>query len=118
MALDLPGAVLGELEAWQRANLRRKDLRGIATPMLHVTLCFLGAQPLERIEALSEVVGERGAPEEEVALGEPLWLPPRRPGVLAIGIEDPSGALTRLQADVASALVELGAYEPEARPFL
>jgi 2'-5' RNA ligase len=118
VALDLPGAVLGELEAWQRANLRRTDLRGIATPMLHVTLCFLGAQPLERIEPLSAVVAERGAPEEELALGEPLWLPPRRPGVLAIGVEDPSGALTRLQADVAGALVDLGAYEPEDRPFL
>ena len=90
----------------------------MATPLLHVTLCFLGAQPLERIEALSEVVTARGAPSEELALGEPLWLPPRRPGVLAIGISDGSGGLARLQASVSDALVELGAYEAEARPFL
>jgi len=118
VALDLPAPVLDELEGWQRANLRRKDLRGVASPTLHVTLCFLGAQPLERIEALSEVVTERGAPSEELRLGEPLWLPPRRPGVLAIGIEDESGALGRLQAGVSDALVDLGAYEPEKRPFL
>jgi 2'-5' RNA ligase len=38
--------------------------------------------------------------------------------VLAIGIEDESGALGELQADVSAALQELGAYEPEKRPFL
>jgi 2'-5' RNA ligase len=110
--------VLEELGRWQGANLKTKDLRGIAVPMLHVTLCFLGYQPVERIDALSEVVAARGAPDEVLALGEALWLPPRRPGVLAIGLEDGSGALTALQADVSQALVDLGAYEPESRPFL
>jgi 2'-5' RNA ligase len=110
--------VLDELGRWQGANMKTKDLREIATPMLHMTLCFLGSQPLERIEALSELVAAAGAPKEELVLGEPLWLPPRRPGVLAIGVEDESGALTDLQADVSAALVALGAYEPEKRPFL
>jgi 2'-5' RNA ligase len=110
--------VLSELGRWQGANMKTKDLREIATPMLHVTLCFLGYQPLERIDALSELVAARAAPEEELALGEPLWLPPRRPGVLAICVEDESGALASLQADVSDALVALDAYEPEKRPFL
>jgi 2'-5' RNA ligase len=110
--------VLEELGRWQAANLRTKDLRGVAVPMLHVTLCFIGYQPVERIEALTEVVASRRAPEEELVLGEPLWLPPRRPGVLAIEVEDSSGALAVLHADVSQALVDLEAYEPEARPFL
>ena len=100
------------------ANLRTKDLREVAPPMLHITMCFLGSRPVGELEALRGVVAARQPPAGELALGEPVWLPPRRPGVLAIGIEDPSGALAALQADVAAALIELGAYEPEGRPFL
>jgi 2'-5' RNA ligase len=100
------------------ANMRTKDLREVAVPMLHVTLCFLGSRPSEEIDALREVVAARQAPRSELALGEPLWLPPRRPGVLAIAVDDPDGELRGLQADVASALADLGAYEPERRAFL
>ena len=50
-------------------------------------------------------------------MGEPAWLPPRRPGVLAVDLVDGEGACGRLQTAVASALVELGAYVAEKRPF-
>jgi RNA 2',3'-cyclic 3'-phosphodiesterase len=53
-----------------------------------------------------------------VALGEALWLPPRRPRVVAVELPDPSGGLARLQAAVSAALAARGFYEPESRPYL
>jgi RNA 2',3'-cyclic 3'-phosphodiesterase len=100
------------------ANLKTKDLREVAVAQLHITLCFLGSQPVEALDALSDVVRARHPPASELALGQPLWLPPRRPGVLAIEIDDPAGSLSALQTDVAAALTELGAYEAERRRFL
>jgi 2'-5' RNA ligase len=100
------------------ANMRTKDLREVAVPMLHITLCFLGSQPTALHASLCAAVAARRPPASELRLGEPLWLPPRRPGVLAVGVEDEDGELTALQADLAGALAELGAYEPEQRPFL
>ena len=47
-----------------------------------------------------------------------ILLPPRRPRVLAVELEDLSGACTRLQASVAAALADAGVYEPESRPWL
>ena len=47
--------------------------------------------------------GVRGRPGE-VALGEPLWLSPRRPHVLTVAVADPSGRLAELQARVSAAL--------------
>ena len=57
-------------------------------------------------------------PAAELAVGEPLWLPPRRPRVLAVALEDPDGALGRTQTAVSSALAAGGWYVPETRPFL
>jgi 2'-5' RNA ligase len=38
--------------------------------------------------------------------------------VLAVGLEDLDGALTRTQAALSSALAAAGVYRPESRPFL
>jgi ketosteroid isomerase-like protein len=59
-----------------------------------------------------------GEPAAEPRLGEPVWLPARRPRVLAVRLEDGSGVVARVQAALASALVAGGWYAPETRPFL
>jgi 2'-5' RNA ligase len=52
-----------------------------------------------------------------LALGEPLWLSPRRPHVLTVALEDADGALDALRADVVARLAGALAWEPESRRF-
>lgn len=95
-------------------------LRLVAPEALHVTLCFLGWRPVDEITrvggACSAAVGDRPAPA--LAFTEPLWLPRKRPRVLAMGLEDPSRTLEGIQAALSAALSAGGFYEPETRPFL
>lgn len=129
MALELPADVRGALTAWARAAADElTQLRPIRRESLHVTLCFLGARPVTSIDAIAAAIGSgvsvgappRPLPAPLLTLGEPLWLPPRRPRVLAVELVEvgEGGALARLQAAVAGALVAANLYEPEARPFL
>jgi 2'-5' RNA ligase len=119
-ALELPDPVRLELAEWSGGALR--DLSGVRLlppAALHVTLCFLGwrlASEIEEIARACETVAALPAPQLEV--GEPLWLPPRRPGVLAVAIADPAGALARLQRELSAILAAGRWYAPEARPFL
>jgi ketosteroid isomerase-like protein len=59
-----------------------------------------------------------GEPVLEPRLGSPVWLPARRPRVLAVRLDDGSGALSRVQAALSTALASGGWYSPESRPYL
>jgi len=48
---------------------------------------------------------------------EPLWLAPRRPHVLTVGVADPSGLLSALHERVTAACGEAIGWEPERRDF-
>jgi RNA 2',3'-cyclic 3'-phosphodiesterase len=86
-----------------------------------VTLCFLGWLEEAAIGSLSQrvesIAREAGA-VPGLTLDEGLWLPRRRPRVLAIGLSDGDGALVRLRRSAAQALAAGGWYEPDARPYL
>lgn len=121
VALDLPPAARAALERWRSGPVREVDgLRPVAPAALHATLCFLGwrsADEIERIgDACAEALGERAPPT--LGFTGALWLPRRRPRVLAVGLADASGALREIQAAVSAAMSGGGWYEPEARPFL
>jgi 2'-5' RNA ligase len=124
VALELPHGPVEALVRWrERAIGGIEGLRLLRPESLHVTLCFLGSLPDAEIPAVAAAVvaaAVEGAAPLEVALslGAPAWLPRRRPAVLAVGIEDPSGALADMQASVAATLVAGGWYEPESRRFL
>jgi 2'-5' RNA ligase len=47
-----------------------------------------------------------------------VWLPARRPRVLAVRLEDAGGRLTALQGALSERLHAGGWYEPEQRPYL
>ena len=47
-----------------------------------------------------------------------MWLPPRRPRVLAVELGDADGRLGDVQVALSDALHAGGWYTPEARPFL
>jgi len=93
-------------------------LRAVAPEALHVTLAFLGWRPLADAEAAGDVLAARAAPVGVLGWGGALWLPRRRPRVLAVALEDPAGALGRVQAAVEAGLAEALAHAPESRPFL
>jgi 2'-5' RNA ligase len=117
-ALDLPAAVREALGAFGHAAAADDfALRAVGHDALHVTLAFLGHRPLDDIEPARDAVRAVAAPVPELALGDALWLAPRRPHVLTVEVEDPTGALGRLQAAVSGALAEAVGFEPERRRF-
>jgi RNA 2',3'-cyclic 3'-phosphodiesterase len=120
VALELPASARDILSRWRAAAVRENSaLRPVPVEHLHATLCFLGSRPASQIEEIAAACGVvAGEPVIEPHLGEPVWLPARRPRVLAVRLEDGSGALSRVQAALSAALVSGGWYAPESRPFL
>ena len=120
MALDLPDPIRATLSAWAGEGLAATSgLRVVDQGSLHVTLCFLGGRDVTEVGEIAEVC-RAAAPRTALplALGEALWLPPRRPRVVAVELPDPSAGLARLQAALSVALARGGFYEPEQRPYL
>lgn len=120
VALALPEQVRAVLGQWQSDRLAGlvSSLRITAADDLHVTLCFLGAQPVSGIAEIAGALSAlSGSGRPVLTVGAPIWLPPRRPGVLGVELEDHDGALGRLQASLARVLEGRGFYEPERRPF-
>ena len=98
MALDLPhGLALPAPGAPWRA---------VPAANQHVTLVFIGS-----VEAAPPF--DDAPPLAPLVLSEPVLLPPRRPRVLTIRCEDPTGAHTAYQARLARALERV-----EDRPWL
>jgi 2'-5' RNA ligase len=119
VALDLPLGVRAQLTGWSEAELRELPLRRVAPESLHVTLCFLGQRPLAEVDAIGaacQVVAP--FPPVSLTVGEPRWLPPRRPRVLAIELTQAQPTLAELQSALSAALAGAGFYKPEGRPFL
>ena len=119
VALSLPVTVIDELLRWRAPVLASVDgLRAVGAGSLHVTLCFLGSHPrdeIDRIAEACEVVGRMAPPA--LSLREPLWLPTRRPKVLAVSLQDRGGRLQEIQSALARSLARGGWYEAEPRPF-
>ena len=128
VALELPGHVRRALAQWSEAELAGIEaLRRVRPESLHVTLCFLGSRPgvRDRPDRGGLPGGGRASGDPALTLGEPIWLPPRRPRVLAVSLRDASpptpcgaGPLSALQTALARALTAGGFYAPETRPFL
>jgi RNA 2',3'-cyclic 3'-phosphodiesterase len=120
VALDLPAGVREEVAGWRdRVLVGRDELRPVARDSLHVTLCFLGWRPEKEIPAIADTVSGacRGV---EAARLSPLALepvPPRRPRLFALDLDDPGGRARALQAAISDALEAARMYEPERRPF-
>ena len=115
VAAELPGEVVEALAGWRP---RDDALRLVAPEALHVTLAFLGAREEADVEVVEAALERARRPVTALALGEALWLPRRRPRVLAVELDDVDGALGALQRDVAAGLQDGIGWAPERRPFL
>jgi 2'-5' RNA ligase len=116
VALELPEAVRTELAGWAGAGLDER-FRLVAPADLHVTLCFLGWRDEDEIEAIAHLAAGVARPVGGLGLSEPVWLPRRRPRVLAVGLQDGDGGLGELAGAVVGELVAHAGHVPEERPF-
>ncbi|HUH80430.1 MAG TPA: RNA 2',3'-cyclic phosphodiesterase [Solirubrobacteraceae bacterium] len=130
VAASLPGEARGRSDPDAGRGARRSDvargrhgrdprpqLRVLPAEALHITLCFLGSRPVEEIDTLVAVPCASTTEVGELSVGAPLWLPPRRPGNLAVEIHDEDGELERLQRELAGELERVVGWEPGRRRF-
>lgn len=120
VALELPAEASEALVRWRSAVLEDvAGLRALPTDHLHVTLCFLGWLPANEIEAIARTCRQLSPRDPAtLSLGEPRWLPLRRPRVLAVELDDVQGRVGAIQAELSRLLESGGWYEPERRPYL
>jgi 2'-5' RNA ligase len=120
VALELPRGVRDRLALWRDGVVAEvPGLRAVAAESLHVTLCFLGSVELASVDAVAAACGvARGMPAASLSVRRGIWLPPRRPGVLAVELFDAGGRLGAVQAALSEALAGGGWYTPEKRAFL
>jgi RNA 2',3'-cyclic 3'-phosphodiesterase len=121
VALDLPPDVRAGLARWRDMLVAgRDDLRPAAEEALHVTLAFLGYRPEKEVVAIAEAMKSacnKRAPSPFLAVGEVKPIPPRRPRLFALDLDDADGGCARLQQAVSDALEAGRFYKPEKRPF-
>jgi RNA 2',3'-cyclic 3'-phosphodiesterase len=119
VALELPAPVVTGCIRWRDDILeRRADLRAVPPASLHVTLCFLGWRSESEIgEIIAAVQSARTHPAALLSVERAVWLPPRRPRVLALELADDGGRLADMQAALSADLKAGGWYTPESRPF-
>ena len=122
VAVDLGAPVktqLGVLQRELKARTPAGAVRWVQPDAIHLTLNFLGDVPEERVSeivaALQRACGPIALLSFSIA-GAGCFPNLRRPNVVWVGVEDPSGALRALQAAVEKALNPLG-FPPENRPF-
>jgi 2'-5' RNA ligase len=120
VALELPEVAREALARWRSSVVSEvHGLRLVRPEDLHVTLCFLGSRPVEEIDRIAAACAVvAGEPVADSAFSGALWLPARRPRVLAVSLSDTDGAVSRIQSVLSDALVAGGWYAPESRPFL
>ncbi len=127
VAIDPPAAVREPLAAWARTAVpgaaAGESVRGarrvrlLEPETMHLTLCFIGARPVQELAALAAAIEGVRARSVELSLGAPLWLPPRRPRTLALAVHDRVGELASLHEAVVAAISGATDWRAERRRF-
>ncbi len=112
-------ATLTEIQTRLRGAVPPRAVRWVQSEGIHLTLKFLGDTPLDKVEqvkaALALAAGQIPAFTITVA-GVGCFPDARRPRVVWVGIQEPSGSLARLWQAVESHVAPLG-FPTEKRPF-
>lgn len=112
VAIELPGSVreaLGRLQhELQRRGMER--LRWVRPEGIHLTLKFLGATPVERLPAISDVLAGVAAetPPHQLVIGRPGTFGGSRPRVVWVDLSGDIEAATAVQNRIETALDGLG----------
>jgi 2'-5' RNA ligase len=121
VAAELPPEVRAALAGWARDAVGRgAESRRLEAGSLHLTLCFLGEQPPSAVAEIAAVLAasaELLGAVEQLSLGAPAWLPPRRPRALAVEVGDPAGALRELRDALVDELSAILAWHPGRERF-
>jgi len=120
VALDLPEAARNELARWRDSLVvGRDDLRPVRPEALHVTLAFLGWQDEAAAERIAAEAFGAVAGLEVPALraAQVKAVPPRRPRLFALDLDDPGDRAAAVQEAVSDRLEAAHFYKPEKRPF-
>jgi 2'-5' RNA ligase len=110
---------LGDLQSRMQRDLPPKLLRWVRPEGIHLTLVFLGEIPVEQVDQIGEALHQACAGHAPFAVsiaGMGCFPNARRPRVVWVGVEEPSGTLARLHREIEGALEPLG-FRPEARQF-
>jgi 2'-5' RNA ligase len=118
VALDLPDPWLDALVAWRERHFA--EVPGARLPpraSLHVTLVFLGYQYERDVQKIAAICFDEPAGPFALRATEATGIPPRRPRLYALALDDDGGALAAWQGELSDRLHEARLYEPEKRPF-
>jgi 2'-5' RNA ligase len=122
IAVPLPKSLLKRLVDVQyrlQGKVPHRSVRWVRAEGIHLTLKFLGDTPRDRIPTIQEAltVVARNAPVGELTVESLSCFPsPRRPRVLWVGIQEPTGRLKALWKAVEEAMMVIG-YKPERHGF-
>lgn len=121
VALELPAEARAAFVDWQREVFAgwEREVRPVRAASLHVTLAFLGHHPEDEAGAIAQAAFSRAGSVAAPVLAPRAVtrVPPRRPRLWAVDLDDEGGRAASVQAAVADPLVAGGWYEPEKRPF-
>lgn len=122
IAIPLHGALLDELAELQRRLEKQvppNSIRWVNPNGIHLTLQFLGDTPVEKLPAIQETlaaVARNASPCTFTVGGLGCFPNPRRPRVVWVGVQEPSGRLAALRDAIEEAMARFG-YAPEGRGF-
>lgn len=122
IAVPLPKSLLkglGEVQYRLQGKVPHRSVRWVTAEGIHLTLKFLGDTPRDRIPTIQEAltVVARNAPACELTVeGLGCYPSPRRPRVIWVGVQEPTGRLKALWKAVEEAMGAIG-YRPERHGF-
>jgi len=112
-------ATLADIQTRLRSVVPPRAVRWVQLEGIHLTLKFLGDTPLDKVEQVKSALAQAAEeiPAFTVTVGGVGCFPDvRRPRVVWVGVQEPSGSLAHLWRAVESHVAPLG-YPTEKRPF-
>jgi len=122
IAIPLPSPLLEKLTALQRKLEKQvppRSVRWVRVEGIHLTLKFLGDTSTGRLSDIKQALATvaRHAPACTFTVeGLGCFPNPRRPRVVWVGVQEPTGRLAALQEAIEKVLIPFG-YPPEGRGF-
>jgi 2'-5' RNA ligase len=122
IAVPLPASLLkrlGDVQHRLEGKVPHRSVRWVRAEGIHLTLKFLGDTPVDKIPSIQEAltVVARNAPTCSLSVeGLGCFPNPRRPRVLWVGLQEPTGRLKALWKAIEEVMMAIG-YKPERHGF-